>query len=138
MGFFWGYDRKVHLQLLLLLIGLFCIDWAFIYAVYGETPLEHEPGWVIVAAIFTALWVLRGMQITAPFFPWFHYSILLLELGVHLVKFVLQVVFLALAVTTSGFFNARLFVLFIYFVYVLIALTYLLLLLKCALDSILN
>ena len=138
MGFFWGYDRKVHLQLLLLLIGLFCIAWAFIYAVYGETPLEHEPGWAIVAAMFVALWVLRGLQFTAPLFPWFHYFTLLLEWGVHLVKFVLQVVFLVLAVTAPGFFDARLLVLFIYFVYVLIAITYLLLLLKCALNSILN
>lgn len=132
MGFLWSYNRTVHLLLLILLIGLFLTAWAFIFFTFRELQFQGLL-WLIAAAIFLVFWLLRGLKLTAPLFPWFHYGTIIVEWVAHVVKFVIQMYFLVVNLSTPGFFSAPSIVFVINLVVLLIDLTYFLLIFTYAL-----
>lgn len=101
MGLFWGYQRTVHLILLLVILVLYAAyystNYIFLKGIYFD-----EYWYPVFALIFIGLLLLRGSSCCNCCFPFFHYTSLLLELLVQLASLVLQCFSLAL-VTKSTF-----------------------------------
>ena len=102
MGFLWGYQRTLHLFLLLAVILLYVAYWTTIYVFTNSITLVAW-WYPLLAVLFLIAWIERGCASCNCCFPFYHYSTLLVEL-------VLQVGSLAahiysLVIVTESTFN---------------------------------
>ena len=136
MGLLWGYQRTVHLILLITVLVIYLTYWAITY-VWLQKWILPEPYFPALGVVFLLLWFLRGCGTFNCCFPWFHYTTLLIELVVQTLSFGLAIYVVIIDfepyVLDPGA-NPR----YMYFVYALSVITvlvYFLLAYKCATFS---
>ena len=80
MGFLcWGYQRRVHLILLLAVVVLYVANLTITYE-FSNKFLLNAWWYLTLSLVFIFVWVTRGRLFFNYCFPWYHYSTLLLEL----------------------------------------------------------
>ena len=132
MGLLWGYQRTVHLILLVTVLVIYLTYWSITY-VWLQTWSLPETYFPALGVLFLLLWFLRGCGTFNCCFPWFHYTTLLIELVVQTLSFALATYVVVIDFESYVLFpgaNVR----YSYFVYTLSVITvlvYFLLAYKC-------
>ena len=102
MGFLWGYQRTLHLLLLLALVLLYHAFWTATYVFTNRISLDAW-WYPALAVLFLIFWIERGCGSCNCCFPCLHYSTLLIELVVQIGSFVAHIY--SLVIVTESTFN---------------------------------
>ena len=80
MGFLWGYQRTLHLFLLLAVVLIYVTYYAVTYVFTKKLVVSCVCWFPALAVLFLIFWIVRGCGSCNGCFPWFHYTTLLIEL----------------------------------------------------------